>query len=100
MFFAHPEIDCNNELFYDAKSFSFSSNFSQTLGTAKNIVGLTHWSVRTIEPYNASGLAKYRQWPTKEWARTSKSKPAIWESGKYETILSFSVNPFVSEIAS
>jgi hypothetical protein len=38
--FAHPEIDyCNAELF-EPTSFNFSSNFSQTLGTAKNTVGL------------------------------------------------------------
>jgi hypothetical protein len=44
--------------FVAAISLSFSSNFSQTRGTARNIVGLAHYSVRTSEPERASGFAK------------------------------------------
>jgi hypothetical protein len=56
--FAQPEIDCKREPFVEAISLSFSSIFSQTLGTAKKYVGLAHCRVKTKVPYKASGLAK------------------------------------------
>jgi hypothetical protein len=40
-----------------AIALSLSSNFSQTRGTAKNIVGLAHVNVSTKVPCKASGLA-------------------------------------------
>jgi hypothetical protein len=40
-----------------AISFIFSSNFSQTLGTAKKNVGLNFYKVSTKVPYRASGFA-------------------------------------------
>jgi hypothetical protein len=55
---AHPDIDCNIAGFVAAICLSLSSNFSQTLGTAKNKVGLAHYRDSTNDPYKASGLAK------------------------------------------
>jgi hypothetical protein len=55
---AQPEMLCKMLDFVAAISLSFSSNFSQTRGTARNIVGLAHYSVRTSEPERASGFAK------------------------------------------
>ena len=55
---AHPEIDCNIAGFVAAICLSLSSNFSQTLGTAKNKVGLAHYRDSTNDPCKASGLAK------------------------------------------
>jgi hypothetical protein len=57
--FAHPEIYYNNAGLEAAIDLSFSSNFSQTLGTARNIVGLAHYKVSTNDPCKASGFAKY-----------------------------------------
>ncbi len=56
----------NAQLTREPKSCSrnFSSNFSQTLGTPKKIVGFTLFRVLTNDPYIASGLAKYTEWPT------------------------------------
>lgn len=39
-------------------SLILSSNFSYTLGTAKNPVGLTYCNVCNKDPESASGLAK------------------------------------------
>jgi hypothetical protein len=55
---AHPEMLYINAGLEAAMAFSLSSNFSQTRGTAKNIVGLAHTKVSTNVPCKASGLAK------------------------------------------
>ena len=47
---AHPEIDCIKDGFEAAIAFNLSSNFSQTLGTARNIVGRHQVSVSTKVP--------------------------------------------------
>jgi len=55
---AHPEILYINAGLVAAIAFSLSSNFSQTRGTAKNMVGLAQTKVSTNVPCKASGLAK------------------------------------------
>ena len=56
---------------------SLSSNFSQTLGTAKKRVGLAHVKVSTSVPYNASGLANHVLAPKRIGDNASHIKPAI-----------------------
>lgn len=66
----------------------YSSSFSYSLGTVNIQVGLAHFSVSIIEPYIASGLAQYAVVPLLKGNIIAIHAPAIWDNGRWETILS------------